>query len=268
MQQSLVKYIGELKDTTAQKASIERDIHIASEIQMGMLPKVFPTYPDRDDVQLYASLTSAKEVGGDLFDFYFHDDKLYFCIGDVAGIGVPASLFMAVTRSIFRTVSAKETMPHRIVTTMNMTMAEMNDTQLFVTLFVGVLDLSTGHLHYCNAGHSSPLLVGTDVGILPSDSNIPVGFMPSWEYTLQEAQINTGTTIFLFTDGLTEAMDADETLFQIERVNDVATQALAQQQHEPKQIIALMSEAVSQFVGDAEQSDDMTMMAIQYIKKH
>ena len=268
MQQSLVKYIGELKDTTAQKASIERDIHIASEIQMGMLPKVFPTYPDRDDVQLYASLTSAKEVGGDLFDFYFHDDKLYFCIGDVAGIGVPASLFMAVTRSIFRTVSAKETMPHRIVTTMNMTMAEMNDTQLFVTLFVGVLDLSTGHLHYCNAGHSSPLLVGTDVGILPSDSNIPVGFMPSWEYTLQEAQINTGTTIFLFTDGLTEAMDADETLFQIERVNDVATQALAQQQHKPKQIIALMSEAVSQFVGDAEQSDDMTMMAIQYIKKH
>ena len=104
MQQSLVKYIEELKDTTIQKASIERDLSIASDIQMGMLPVKFPTKEDRDDVQLYASLTPAKAVGGDLFDFYFRDEKLFFCIGDVSGKGVPASLFMAVTRSIFRTV--------------------------------------------------------------------------------------------------------------------------------------------------------------------
>ena len=267
MQQSLVKYIGELRDTTAQKASIERDIHIASGIQMGMLPTNFPTYPDRDDVQIYASLVPAKEVGGDLFDFFFRDEKLYFCIGDVSGKGVPASLYMAVTRSIFRTVSATETMPDRIVSTINKTMAEMNDTNMFVTLFVGVLDLRMGHLYYCNAGHDAPLLIGAGVGFLTCNANIPVGFHPSWQYTLQETQIFTGTTIFLFTDGLTEAMNATKEQFRMESVNDVAVKAHAEHQQEPHQLIDLMTEAVGQFVGGAEQSDDLTMMAIQYIKK-
>ena len=267
MQQSLVKYIEELKNTTSQKASIESDLRIASGIQMGMLPEKFPTREDRDDVQLFASLTPAKEVGGDLFDFYFRDEKLFFCIGDVSGKGVPASLFMAVTRSTFRTVSAHESMPDRIVMTMNKTIADMNKTHMFVTLFVGVLDLPTGRLHYCNAGHDAPLLVGAGLGELSCDSNIPVGFMPTWKYSLQEAQIFTGTTIFLFTDGLTEAMNADKKLFQIERVYDVANLALAQQQQEPRQLISQMTEAVHEFVGDAEQSDDLTMMAIQYIRQ-
>ena len=267
MQQSLVKYIEELKDTTAQKASIESDLRIASDIQMGMLPEKFPTRDDRDDVQLFASLTPAKEVGGDLFDFYFRDEKLFFCIGDVSGKGVPASLFMAVTRSTFRTVSAHESMPDRIVTTMNRTIADMNKTNMFVTLFVGVLDLPTGRLHYCNAAHDAPLLVGAGVGELACDPNIPVGFMPTWEYTLQEAHIFTGTTILLFTDGLTEAMNANYEQFQMERVNDVAFQALTQQQQEPRLLISRMTDAVHQFVGDAEQSDDLTMMAIQYIKQ-
>ena len=267
MQQSLVKYIDELKDTTAQKASIESDLRIASDIQMGMLPEKFPTREDHDDVQLYASLTPAKEVGGDLFDFYFRDEKLFFCIGDVSGKGVPASLFMAVTRSTFRTVSAHESMPDRIVMTMNKAIADMNKTHMFVTLFVGVLDLPTGRLHYCNAGHDAPLLVGAGVGELPCDANIPVGFMPSWKYTLQEAQIFTGTTILLFTDGLTEAMNANYEQFQMERVNDVAFQALSHGQQEPRQLIAQMTDAVHQFVGDAEQSDDLTMMAIQYIRQ-
>jgi len=266
MQQSLVKYIEELKDTTAQKASIESDLRIASDIQMGMLPEEFPTRADRDDVQLYASLTPAKEVGGDLFDFYFRDDKLYFCIGDVSGKGVPASLFMAVTRSTFRTVSAHESRPDHIITTMNKTISDMNKTYMFVTLFVGVLDLPTGLLHYCNAGHDAPLLVGAGVGVLPCESNVPVGIISGWEYIQQEALIYPGTTIFLFTDGLTEAMNADFAQFQIERVNDVATQALARGQQEPRQLIELMTDAVHQFVGDAEQSDDLTMMGIQYFK--
>ena len=267
MQQSLVKYIDELKNTTAQKASIESEIQVASGIQMGMLPKKFPTYPDRDDVQLYASLTPAKEVGGDLFDFYFRDEKLFFCIGDVSGKGVPASLFMAVTRAVFRTVSARESMPDHIMAALNQTMVDMNETNMFVTLFIGVLDLPTGRMHYCNAGHDAPLLVGAGVGLLSCDANIPVGVMPSWKYTLQEAQIFTGTTIFLFTDGLTEAEDATHNQFRMERINDVAAQALAHHQQEPRQLIGLMTDAVHQFVGDAEQSDDLTLMAIQYIKQ-
>ena len=249
------------------KAAIENELHVASTIQKGMLPHYFPTYPDRDDVQLYASLTPAKDVGGDLFDFYIRDEKLFFCIGDVSGKGVPASLFMSVTRSIFRTVSARESMPECIMSTMNETIDDMNETNMFITLFVGVLDLPTGRLRYCNAGHDAPLLVGAGVGTLPCDANIPVGVMTAWKYTLQEVQILPGTTIFLYTDGLTEAEEANHAQFQTERINDVATRALANQQQEPKQLIGLMSDAVHQFVGNAEQSDDMTMMAIQYIKQ-
>ena len=245
--------------------SIENELQIASTIQRGMLPHLFPTYPDRKDVQIYASLTPAKDVGGDLFDFYIRDEQLFFCIGDVSGKGVPASLFMSVTRSIFRSVSARESMPDRIVTAMNEIMSDMNQTNMFVTLFVGVLNLQTGHLYYCNAGHDAPLLAGAGVGQLPCDSNIPVGVMPTWKYSLQEALIYTGTAIFLFTDGLTEAENAEQAQFQMERVTQVAEQALANKQLQPRQLIGLMTDAVHRFVGDAEQSDDLTMMVIQYI---
>ena len=249
------------------KAAIESELHIASAIQKGMLPKNFPTSSNRDDVLLHATLMPAKDVGGDLFDFYIRDEKLFFCIGDVSGKGVPASLVMAVTRAIFRTVSARESMPDRIMTTMNKTMADMNESNMFVTLFVGVLDLPTGRMRYCNAGHDAPLLVGVGVGTLPCDSNIPVGIMSSWKYTLQEKQVFPGTTIFLFTDGLTEAENASHEQFMMQRVNDVATQALSEQKQDPKQLINLLTDAVHQFIGDAEQSDDLTMMAIQYTKQ-
>ena len=149
---------------------------------------------------------------------------------------------------------------------MNKTIIDMNETNMFVTLFVGVLDLPTGRMLYCNAGHDAPLLVGAGVGELPCDSNIAVGFMP-WDFTLQEAQIYSGTTIFLFTDGLTEAMSETYEEYGMERVIEVAEKALANQQQEPKQLISIMTDAVHQFVGNAEQSDDLTMMGIQYIKK-
>ena len=256
-----------LQAVNAEKERIGSELHIASAIQMGMLPKIFPTYPDRDDVQLYGSLTPAKEVGGDLFDFFIRDEKLFFCIGDVSGKGVPASLVMAVTRSLFRSVSAHESMPDRIVSSMNESMADMNETNMFVTLFLGVLDLPTGRMRYCNAGHDAPLLIGDGVGTLPVESNIPVAVMSGWKFVSQEAQIFTGTTIFLFTDGLTEAENAGHAQFRMERVEETARQALAAQEQVPKQIIQWMGDAVHQFVGDAEQSDDLTMLAIQYIKQ-
>ena len=267
MQQSLVQYIEELKKTTTQKASIDNELRVASAIQMGMLPKKFPSPPERDDIDIYASLTPAREVGGDFFDFIIRDEKLFFCIGDVSGKGVPASLFMAVTRSIFRTVSSRESMPNRIVQVLNGAINEMNDAGMFVTLFVGVLDLPTGLLRYCNAGHDAPLLVGVGVGTLPVVANLPVGVMPDWEYVMQQAHIFTGTTIFLYTDGLSEAENASHELFRIERINMVAEDALSDQHQSPKNLIQSMSDAVHQFVGDAEQSDDLTMMAIQYNKQ-
>ena len=267
MQQSLTNYVEELKSTTMAKASIENELKIAHDIQMSMLPKTYPAFPERHDIDIYGQVMPAKAVGGDLYDFLIRDEKLFFCIGDVSGKGVPASLVMAVSRSLFRNIAAHTAEPQLMVKGINESLSERNETNMFVTLFVGVLDLPTGQMLYCNAGHDAPLLVGAGVGELPCDSNIPVGFMPEWEYTLQEAEIYTGTTIFLFTDGLTEAMNVENEEFQMNRINDVAVKALAQQQQEPHQLIALMTDAVHQFVGDAEQSDDLTMMGIQYIKQ-
>ena len=260
MQHSLVKYIDELKETTTQKASMESELHVAKNIQMSMIPKVYPPYPERDDIDIYGQLDSAKEVGGDLFDFFIRDEKLFFCIGDVSGKGVPAALVMAVTRAQFRTIAAHEAMPDRIVMELNEAMAEGNESNMFVTLFVGALDMLTGRMRYCNAGHDVPILIGSGVGMLPCDPNIPVGVMPGWKFSLQEATIDPNTTIFLYTDGLTEAENNIHAQFHEQSVFDV----IRQTPNSPKQLIDSMTQAVHQFVGDAVQSDDLTMLALQY----
>ena len=140
-------------------------------------------------------------------------------------------------------------------------MADGNDSNMFVTLFVGVLDLGNGHLTYCNAGHDAPLLIGDKgIGLLPCDANLPVGVMSGWEFTLQETEIDAQTTIFLYTDGLTEAEDINHQQFQEERIHEVAQAS----SNEPRPLIENMTKAVHNFVGEAEQSDDLTMMAIKY----
>ena len=266
MQHSLTKYVDELKTTTASKAAIENELKVAHDIQMSMLPKDFPPYPERDDIDIAASLTPAKEVGGDLFDFYIHDGKLFFCIGDVSGKGVPASLLMAVTCSLFRNVSARVSEPNEILCTLNDALVMNNETNMFVTAFVGVLDLKTGLLRYCNAGHDAPLLIGDGVDMLPCDPNLALGVLSGWTFTSQEAVINSQTVIFLYTDGLTEAEDMSHAQFGDQRVISVAEQVLADGEHVPSTIISLMSQAVHTFVGNAEQSDDLSMLAIKYKK--
>ena len=265
MQASLKQQMEELRQSTASKAAIESELKVASDIQMSMLPKIFPAYPDRDDIDIFGQLTPAKAVGGDLFDFFIRDEKLFFCIGDVSGKGVPASLVMAVTRAQFRTVSAHESQPDRIITRLNETMSEGNDSNMFVTLFVGVLDLPTGRLRYSNAGHDAPLLIGSGIGMMPCDSNLPVGVMGDWKFTMQETQVDPGTTIFLYTDGLTEAEDIDHGQFTEERILKVASQSQPAN-HTPHQLVENMTNAVREFVNGAEQSDDLTMLAIQYTK--
>ncbi|MBR1414500.1 MAG: SpoIIE family protein phosphatase, partial [Prevotella sp.] len=270
MQQSLVRYIEELKDTTAQKASIESELNIARAIQMAMLPKTFPPFPDCDEVSIYGQLTPAKAVGGDLYDFYIRDQKMFFCIGDVSGKGIPASLVMAVTRALFRTISAHEERPERIVSQLSNTIAEDNEMSMFVTLFVGVMDLQTGHMAYCNAGHNPPLLIsseGNRIGLLPVDSNVPAGIMPDWTFSPQDTTIDSGTTIFLYTDGLNEAENSTHGQFGDERMMETAQAASGDGRPSPQTLVERMVDAVHAFVGDAEQSDDLTMMAIQYNPK-
>ena len=266
MQQSLTKYVEELKHTTASKAAMENELQVAHDIQMGMLPKTFPPYPERDDIDIFGSLTPAKEVGGDLFDFYIRNNQMFFCIGDVSGKGVPASLLMAVTRSLFRNISAHTSAPEQIVSTLNEAIAEGNETNMFVTAFVGVLDLETGILHYCNAGHDVPMLIGRGVGLLPCDSNVPLGVMPGWEFTAQDTDIDPQTTIFLYTDGLSEAEDANHTQFGTDRITAVAERLLNEERNLPEVIVNEMIAEVHAFVGKAEQSDDLTMLAIKYLK--
>lgn len=254
MQQSLKQYIEELKETTAAKATIMSELNVAHSIQMSMLPKTFPAFPNRKDIDLYASLTPAKAVGGDLYDFFIHDEKLFFCIGDVSGKGVPASLVMAVSRTLFRNISAHTDKPSHIVETMNVNICEGNENCMFVTLFVGVLDLATGLLRYCNAGHDAPFIGDT---LLPCDSNLPVGVTTELQYTEQETMIAPGAMLFLYTDGLTEAENASQEHFGMKRITDVITTFSGS----PQELIKTMITAVHQYVGDTEQSDDLTMLA-------
>lgn len=264
MQHSLKNYIEELKETTASKAAIENELKVAHDIQMSMLPKTFPPYPERNDIDIYGTLTPAKDVGGDLFDFYIRNEKLFFCIGDVSGKGVPASLVMAMTRSLFRNISSHMEEPHLIVKALNAAMADGNETNMFVTLFLGVLDLHTGLLRYCNAGHNSPLVIGHDVSVLNCHPNVPIGVLDDWDYTCQEKQFEPQHAIFLYTDGLNEAEDVGHAQFGNNRMFRVAETCLADGQIEVTTLVSRMSEAVHRFVDDAEQSDDLTMLAIKF----
>ena len=262
MQHSLSRYVEELKASTAAKASIESELNVAHSIQMSMLPKTFPAFPNRKDIDLYGSLTPAKGVGGDLFDFFIRDERLFFCVGDVSGKGVPAALVMAVCRTLFRNVAAHTDSPAQIVETMNTNISEGNDNNMFVTLFVGALDLATGRLSYCNGGHNAPYIQSDS---LPVEPNLPVGAFPDWEFVEQETVMSPGSTIFLYTDGLTEAENATHDQFGEDRMTAILD-AQTKQDASPETLISAMTDAVHQFVGDTEQSDDLTMLAIKYTK--
>ena len=249
------------QELTEKKNKMESELHIARGIQMAMLPKIFPPFPERKDLDLYASIVPAKEVGGDLYDFFIRDEKLFFCIADVSGKGVPASLVMAVTRSHFRTTAAHENSPQRIIRLMNDAMADNNDSNMFVTLFCGTLDLATGQLIYCNAGHNAPEIVSAD-GVRPLDvfPNLPVGILAGMDFKDQETYLHGGDTLFLYTDGLTEAENVHQELFGEKRMEKTLQAGMTAVDQ-----LRSMHRAVHAFVGSAEQSDDLTMLCIRFL---
>ena len=263
MQQSLIRYIDELQETTATKASIESELKVASAIQTSMLPRVFPPFPERKDIDLYASMIPAKEVGGDLFDFFLRDEKLFFCVGDVSGKGAPAAMMMAVTHSLFRAASAHESDPSVIMRSINETVCLDNDANMFVTLFLGVLDLPSGRLRYCNAGHDSPLVYHSQLSTLDCMPNLPIGVLSEMKYTTQECALEPDTTLFLYTDGLTEAMNAEYEEFTRDRVVPLV-ESCGKQGMSPRQILDTVLQGVHAFVKDADQSDDLTMLSLRY----
>ncbi|MBN1925106.1 MAG: SpoIIE family protein phosphatase [Prolixibacteraceae bacterium] len=267
MQKDLKTYIEHLKETTSAKEKIESELRIAREIQMGMIPKIFPPFPDIPEIDIYAMLEPAKEVGGDLYDFFLIDEKhLCFAIGDVSGKGVPASLFMAVTRTLLRSAAPKQQSPKLIVEALNKSLSYNNESSMFVTFFLGIINIETGYMQYTNAGHNPPVIIheNGDVKMFDVTKDIPIGLFAEHEYEEKEMTFSPSDRIFLYTDGVTEAENWDAQLYSEEKLLKCLSLA---NKSEPIEIVMSVARDVVIHVNDYLQSDDLTMMCIIYYGK-
>ncbi len=261
--QRSAKNISKLQQATIEREHIDSELNIARKIQMDMLPKGEKTAL-RDDCDVVGLLDPARMVGGDLYDHFIRDEKLYFCIGDVSGKGVPAALVMAVAHTLFRSISAHESNPARIMQALNETSCQRNEQNMFVTMFIGVLDLPTGRLRYCNAGHDKPFVIGGETKQLAAKPHLPLGVMDNMIYTTQETVLLSGESLFLYTDGLTEAMNESHEQFGLKRVEKGLRVCIGKESNTSEKLIRTMTNRVNAFVDGAEQSDDLTMLAIHY----
>ena len=249
----------QLEETTAAKERMESELRIARNIQMSMVPSVFP---DIKGLDMYASMTPAKEVGGDLYNYLLLGDKLYFCVGDVSGKGVPASLFMAQATRLFLTLAKQEMSPAEICTRMNDALSgDDNENNMFVTFWLGLVDLTTGHLSFCNAGHNPPIIGcgGDDVAFLKMQPNIPIGIMPGMEFEGEEMDTIKGRPFFIYTDGLNEAENKEKEEFTDARLIEILRNTRFSSS---QQLIEMLRAEVEAHRNGAEPSDDLTMMCL------
>ncbi len=258
-----------LAESTADKERIESELRIAREIQMGILPRLFPAFPERSEFDIHAAIDPAKEVGGDLYDFFFLDeDSFCFLVGDVSGKGVPAAFFMAVTKTLIKAVSESRQPIGEIITKVNRDMSFDNKSGMFVTLFCAVLNVKTGEVHYTNAGHNPPMVIrkGEEPFFLKGHgpNQLVAGFMDDVVYRTDTLRLSPGDTLFLYTDGVTEAMNPESELYSDERllvelsgIEDVSGKL-------PEDLIRTVFRSVRKFAAGAEQSDDITMLALRF----
>ena len=252
--QELLTAYDQLEETTIAKERIESDLRIARDIQSSMVPH---TFPDREDLDLYASMTPAKEVGGDLYGYHLIDDQLYFCLGDVSGKGVPASLFMAQATRLFRTLAAQKMMPAEIATRINDALSgEDNELMMFVTMFLGLVDLKTGHLFFCNAGHNPPVFGSEFIDMLP---NAPIGMWPGLEYEGEEIADISNRPFFVYTDGLNEAENRQQEQFSDERLLDIMAKTPFESS---EKTVEMLKAEVEKHRDGAEPNDDLTMLCL------
>ena len=266
MRDSLKDHIKQLTETTAARERMESELQIAHDIQMSILPKIFPPFPTRDEFDLFALILPAKEVGGDFYDFFqISESRLCFVIGDVSGKGVPAALFMAVTKTLIKSFAREreDVTPEAILTHVNEELAAENDACMFVTLFCGMLDTRTGEIQYANAGHNPPLLIkeNGDVTWLPRARSLMAGPMAGVQYQREHLVLSPGDSLFLYTDGVTEAMNHDDALFSDQRLE---TDLAALSGLGIRDAIQQIMDSILRFAGGAPQSDDITMMMIRY----
>jgi serine phosphatase RsbU (regulator of sigma subunit)/HAMP domain-containing protein len=264
MAQDLKSYIATIEETTAAKERIESELRIARDIQMGTLPKIFPPFPDRSEFEIYATLEPAREVGGDLYDFFFIDnDHLCFAVGDVSGKGVPAALFMAISKTLVKMKATEGLMSDEVLSRVNQDLSVDNPSLMFVTLFLGILNIRTGELDYSNAGHEPPYVIRANGDIEPLEltDGVMLGVENDFVYHSGRIVLKQGETIFVYTDGVTEAMDNDDQLFSDARVQ----QTLARlKEKEIKDILHGVRSEIEAFTEGTPQSDDITMLALKF----
>ena len=248
----------QLEEATAHRERIESELRIARDIQMSMVPNIFP---DREGLDIYASIEPAKEVGGDLYGYLMMGDELYFCVGDVSGKGVPASLFMAQATRLFRTLATQHMMPDEIATRMNSALSEDNEQGMFVTMFIGRIDLKKGSMDYCNAGHNPPVILpqAEFMEMLP---NAPIGLWPDLEFEGECLENIKGLAFFIYTDGLNEAENPQQEQFGDDRLLDILKNKKFEN---ARQAIETLKAAIDNFRDGAAPNDDLTMLGLKIV---
>ena len=267
MELEINEYIQDLTTVTAEKERIGAELNVATQIQADMLPRIFPAFPEREEFDVYATMNPAKEVGGDFYDFFLvDDDHLAVVIADVSGKGVPAALFMVIAKTLIKNHAQNQEAPGTVFTQTNEQLCEGNDAGLFVTGWMGVLEISTGKFVYVNAGHNPPLLkrAGGTFEWLKSRPGFVLAGMEGVRYRENTLQLEPGDRLYLYTDGVTEATNSHEELFGDERLQN----ALNEYMDLPvEQFLPKIKECIDAFVGDADQFDDITMLALDYQSK-
>jgi len=265
MVRDLKHYINDLTNATKARESVESELRIARHIQESLIPNIFPPFPNRAEFSLFARNIPAKEVAGDFYDFFFLDENnLALIIADVSGKGVSASLFMAVTKTLINAKANYVDAPETIMSQVNYDLCQGNDTAMFCTTFMAVLNVKTGSFKYCNAGHNNPYLIREDGEITQFENTegMALGIMDDCVYTSKKITLKKNDLVYLYTDGVNEAMDIDENEFSYEKMVEFMKNMKTAT---PRQTIEITMNAVEAFTKDAEQSDDITIMALRYL---
>ena len=264
MEEQTYQYIEDLTSITAEKERINAELSMANRIQRAMLPSIFPPFPERKEFDLYASMTPAKSVGGDFYDFFLIDeDHLGIVMADVSGKGVPAALFMMIAKTILQSCAMLGRSAAEILNKTNEALSQNNKEEMFVTVWLGILEISTGRITAANAGHEYPVLrkPGGTFEMLRDKHGLVIGALEGIRYAEYEIQMEPGSKLFLYTDGVPEAADEETHMFGTERMMEALNDA---REDAPEQVLEKMSAAVSGFVKDAEQFDDLTMLCLEY----
>jgi sigma-B regulation protein RsbU (phosphoserine phosphatase) len=267
MRDDLERHIDELRESTAAQERLHSELRVAAGIQMDLVPRTFPPFPERHDLDLYATLVPAREVGGDFYDFVeVAGDRLCLAIADVSGKGVPAALLMAVGRSFLRSFVREGGSPAEVVRALNEEIAAENEASMFITMFLAVVDLRTGEVRYASAGHNPPYHVtaGGEAREVPRVRGVALGARPGMVYDEGALTLAPGDVLFLYTDGVSEAMDVDETMFTEQRIGEELGTAVAGGAS-CQAVVEHLLAAVRRHAGEAEQFDDVTMLAFRYL---